>query len=588
MTIDNRHAEINLPEAVTKIAQSVQSKIETKKFLDVEPEEHIHTPELPIHRKEVVETNRQKNSELRESIIESTFAISQSVNSDQLRLTILQHKDNPTIDDQREIQRLQTNIERTSNSLNNIKSKSESMYQLTKEVLNDQTKDAMENYVDEKTGLYLMSVISENAQSRIENWAENKNLSPRGYKIIMTDMMLFHTANHRLGTSGLDDRLFTCMQGQIAISKFLDGEKNIYSSLSENEIKSNRYIQKFFPENSDQRKKIEQLKEAGVQISPFRVNAGGGDEFGYAIQFTKELDPEKESEYETFSKEVISHVIESSSLSKDFDVIDDSVKERKLTSDEILDRNEQYRLFCNSINLLKFKSRPERGIVLTPQQIESNSFIDSLRQYFVDQKNNEIGKKIMDPETNISMDFATIDFGGNLPTLEDGLMLTVYGKDSYLDEHKHNKYGLFDENGNFNQDQIEEYTDNLAVKIKNLLSPEDIKKPELVKEVIQKSIISDSIKNIFHILNEEVNEQGKQNKKTNVFLNAISGDPKSILTIGASEQSGRSLYSPDSIEEKTFIIDIIKNYYKNLIQENNQNQSLIKFKQDLESKNINL
>jgi len=587
MSMDNRASEITIPEALTKISQSVQSKIESGN-VPSNGSEHEYKPELPIHRKEVVEANRQKNSELKDSIIESTTAIGQSLTSDETRLSNLQYRANPTTDDLKEIGRLNTNIERTSKSLNNIKTKSESMYQLTKEVLIDQTKDAMENYVDDKTGLYLMSVVTENSHQRIDNWINNKGLGPRGYKIVMTDMMLFHTANQRLGTTGLDDRLFTCMQGQIAASKYLGGEKNLYSQMSPDEIENNKYVQKYFPAGSETRLKIDELKAAGVEISPFRVNAGGGDEFGYTVEFTKEINPANETKYEQLSSDIISHIVESTSLSKDFDVIDESVKTRELTPDELIDRNEQYKYFYNSINHLKFTSRPERGIVLTPKQIETNSFLDSLRSYFMDQQTQGLGQEILDPKINVSMEHATINFNGNLPTLEDGLMLTIYGKDSYLETHKHNKYGLFDESGNFNETKIDNYTTDLAIHLKNVLSSEDIKNPEIVKKTLQDIIISDSVKNTFHILNEEVNVQGKHNKKTDVFLSAIAGDAKSIITVGASEQSDRALYTPQTEEERTDITQRIKDFYKKMIDQNDQDPYLLKLKQDLEGKNINL
>lgn len=579
-------SEISIPEALTKISQKVQEKIGNENISGTA--QHQYKTELPSYRKEIIENNRQRNSELRESIIESTSDINQSLISDKERYIQLQQKENPNADDSREIIRLQTNIDRTTNSLNNIKTKSELMYQLTKEVLIDQSKDAMENYVDDKTGLYLLSVVAENSRQKIENWIDNNGPSPRGYKIIMTDMMLFHTANERLGPSGLDDRLFTCMQGQIAASKYLDGENNLYSDLTKTEIENNKYIQKYFPKDSEARDKLDQLKQAGIQISPFRINAGGGDEFGYTINFTKEINPKDEAKYEQISSEVISHIVESTSLSKDFDIVDESIKKRTLTRDEIMDRQEQYKYFYNSINYLRFESRPERGVVLSPQQIETNHFLDSLRIYFKEQRSTDFGQKMLDPKVNVSMEHATINFSGNLPTLEDGLMLTIYGKDSYLNTHEHNKYGLFDESGNYNEDKIDSYTTDLAARLKNILSPEDLKKTEIVKKNIQDLIISDSIKNIFHILNEEVNIEGKHNKKVEVYLKAITGDSKSMITLGACEQSGRAFCTPQSEDERTEITKTIKDYYKNLISENPQNNKLVKLKQDLESQNVKL
>lgn len=587
MPIDSRLSEINIPEAITKITQDVQRKIESR-TTPTDNTENQYKTEIPAYRKEIIENHRQNNSELRESLTESTTDINQSLISDQTRLSTLQHRENPTVDDQKEITRIQTNVERTSKSLSNIKTKSEAMYQLTKEILNDQGKDAMENYVDDKTGLYLVSVIAQNSRQRIDNWIDSNGPSPRGYKIIMTDMMLFHAANQRLGVSGLDDRLFVCMQGQIAASKYLDGEKNLYSQLSETETKTNKYIQEYFPDGSDSRKIIDQLKKVGVQISPFRINAGGGDEFGYAIEFKKELSSEDETKYEQLASDLILHIVESTSLSKDFDIIDESVKKRELKPDEILDRKEQYKQFYNSVNHLKFISRPERSILLSPDQIEMNSFLDSLREYFIDQSNQGLGQEILDPQFNVAMEHATIDFNGNLPTLEDALMLTIYGKDSYFNAHNHNKLGFFDEAGHYNEDKIDSYTTDLSIRLQNILPPEDLKKPDIVKRTIQDMVISDSVKNIFHILNEEVNVEGKHNKKANVFLKAISGDIRSIITVGACEQSGRALYTPQNGKEKAIIINQIKDYYKNLILENNQDYFLLKLKQDLESKNIQL
>lgn len=587
MPIDRSSSEINIPQALTKITQEVQKKIKDKD-IPADATEHQYQTEIPAHRKEIIEAHRQKNSELRESIIESTTSIDQSISSDKDRYTLLKQKENPNTDDSREILRLQANIERTSNSLTNIKSKSEMMYQLTKEILVDQSKDAMENYVDDKTGLYLISVITENSHQRIDNWINTQGPSPRGYKIIMTDMMLFHTANERLGPSGLDDRLFTCMQGQITASKYLDGDKNLYSKIPETETENNKYLQKYFPAGSESRTKIDQLKEAGIQISPFRINAGGGDEFGYTVDFTREINPDSEAQYEQMASEIITHIVESTSLSKDFDVIDESVKKRTLTSDETIDRNEQYKYFYNSINHLKFVGRPERGIILTPDQIEMNNFLDSLREYFIEQKTQGFGQETLSPQNNVSMEYATINFNGNIPTLEDALMLTIYGKDSYLNTHKHNKYGLFDESGNYNETKIDKYTTDLATRLKSVLTPQDLKNVEIVKKAIQDIIISDSIKNIFHILNEEVNIEGKHNKKTDVFLSAITGDIKSVITVGACEQSGRDLYTPQTEEERRIVIQRIKDYYKNMISENSLDPHLLNLKQDLESKNINL
>lgn len=579
MSIDSRPApEMNISETLTKISHSVQEKIKNQD-IPIDLEKDAYKPELPAYKKEIIEANRQKNSELKDSIIENVFSIGQSIKSDKDRYTSLQQKQNPTLDDQKEILRLQKNIERTDSSLDTIKAKSEAMYQLTKEILNNQNKDSMENYIDDKTGLYLISVVSENSCKRIENWIENNGLSPRGYKIIMTDMMLFHTANERLGPDGLDQRLFTCMQGEIAVSRYIDGERNLYSRMKESEIKDNKYIQKYFPVGSKARTKIDQLKEAGVQISPFRVNAGGGDEFGYTIEFTKEINYNDEAKYEQLSSDVISHVVESTSLSESesLGIIDESFKKRELTSDEILDRNEQYKCFYDSINNIRHKSRPERGIILTPQQIEENSFLDSLRVYFSEQHSNGLGQEILNPQANISMEYASINFSGNLPTLEDALMLTIYGKDSYLETHEHNKYG-----------QLDEYTTDLAGRIKNILSPEDLKKPETIKKNIQNMIFSDSIKNIFHILNEEVNIKGKHDKKTNVFLSAVTGNIESIITVGASEQSGRQFYKPQSKEERKDTIQKIKEYYKEILTQKNLNPQLNQLRQDLENKKIEL
>lgn len=589
MSIKNRSSEISIPEALTKISQSVQNKIKSK---DAFPNTSVdeYKPEIPAYKKESIEINRQKNSEFRESIIESTILIGQSVKSDKERFNYLQQKENPTMDDQREILRLKNNIEKTSHSLETIKTKNESLYQLTKEVLTNQSEDAMENYVDDKTGLYLISVISKNSHQKIENWINNKDQSPRNYKIIMTDMMLFHTANERLGPDGLDQRLFTCMQGQIAFSRYLGGEKNLYSSITESEKKENKYINGYFPPHSEARIKIDQLKEAGVQVSPFRINAGGGDEFGYAIEFTKEISSHDEAKYEQLSNDIITHIVESTSLSEseNIGIIDEFFKKRELTQNEIIDRNEQYKYFYDSINNLRHQNRPERGVVLDSEQIKDNDFVDSLRTYFTKQQTAGFGQDILNPEVNISMEHASINFNGNLPTLEDALMLTIYGKDSYLETHEHNKYGLFDESGNFNENKIENYTDNLALRIKNILSQEDLKKTEIIKKVIQDSIISDSIKNIFYILNEEVNIKGKHNKKTDIFLNAVAGNIKSIITVGASEQSGRQFYKPQSKEEKTMVIQRIKKYYKEILDKDNLNTYLTQFKQDLENKKIDL
>lgn len=585
MPIDKSVSEINISKSLEQITQDVHKKINTEKT-DETVQSQDFKIELPYYKKEEIEAKRQKNSDLRESILENTSIIYKNLASDKDRYTYLQQKENKNLDDEQESLRLQKNIERTSTALNNIESKSEEMYQLFKETLNNQNKDAMENFTDSKTGLYLMPVIVEDSQQRIEKWISDNDLSPRGYKIMMTDMMLFHAANQRLGTTGLDDRLFTCMQGQIALSKYIDHQNNLYSPLTSLEIENNKYLQNYFEKNTESRKKIDLLKNKGVQISPFRVNAGGGDEFGYCIKFTQELNPEEEIFYEQLAKESIDHIIESTSLSTNFDVITEDTKERELDQNEILDRQEQYKFFCNSISHLKFKSRPERNIILTSEQIEMNNFLDSLRNYFTTEQQAKLGQEILNPKYNITMEHAFIDFSGNLPTLEDALMLSIYGKDSYLIHHKYNKMGFYDKDGNIKERKIDKYTTDLAIRVKSILSLEDQNNPQSISKIIKEVFISDSIKNIFTITNEEVNTDGKHNKKRKVFLDAVFRDIKSIITVGVSEQSGRALYTPQNNTERMETINIIKNHYKKLIEKNNQDNNLLKLKQDLEDKNI--
>jgi len=507
--------------------------------------------DLPRPQKEALESNRQQTSEIQEIIISGTEIIVNTITTDQQRLNYLSSKGNPTKDNQEETEILKQRIEKTTNGVEIIRDGTRKMFDNTNRIIDEHKKDMFKNFIDEKTGLYSLNVVIENTSKEIDQWLIDGETHPNNIKVIMTDMLLFHTANHNLGPIGLDNKLFDCMQGQIAISRFLANEHSLYSPFSESEIKNNRYLQQYFPENSEAREKLEKLKQADVQISPCRVHPGAGDEFAYYIK----LDSEHDGVYENLAEEVINHVVESTSIEVSQEI-------------NLEDRKEKYKAFYNSLNHLKFKDRSDRETPLTSEQATLNHFIDSFRLYFLNQENIGFGKEITKSDYNLSMGHATIKFGGDkIPTAEDALLLFLYGKDKYQTKYKKNEFGFVTENNQLDTLKIDNYATKLNNNIREMMLPQDAGNPEKLQELIKELLINDTVKNFYDILNEEVNNIGKRRKKKDIYLNAISGDVKSMLIVGASEQSGRDFYIP---KDKIKTIKSIQKYYKSLAENEKQ------------------
>ncbi len=392
-----------------------------------------------------------------------------------------------------------------------------------------------ETLIDEKTEVATAAGMRESLEILLSEAIETDDFSKlRKIEIQFIDMMLFHRGNQVMGADGFDERVKTVIGGEKAVSRFSSKGNGLYSPFLENEIGVDVDLNKYFPEGSESKVRLERLKELGVSVDVARVNASGGDEF--VILRTYE---DVGFEAQKIADEVISGVIHSTAISVSREVIlkGDSYE---LTTNEIQERKRIWDAYYETFNRIHVWV-DERAGVDEKAARRYHDLADAIRGYFKSSEKTKDAKGFLVPEIETRMDFAVVKrINGKLPILgEIEEMLTsgsLIGSD-YL-----------------------KFIDHLKEKVAARLTLEELKDETIVDKAIKDEFVKEAWVKYFMMLNNEVNGTGKDRKKMNLILEAAKGDFQAMFTVGTVEKSGRNFATFDNYQKK-MIMDDLHNYY---------------------------
>ncbi len=556
--MSENNISLHLDSALTKISHQVKEKTASPKE---ETKGSDYLRDLPQPKKREIEEYRQKSENINDKFFTQIASLNKSLSSDTNRIKYLKSKEIKTHDDEQEIDRIGTNSNSLQESISILSESNIDSNLLIKELFQKVTYESLNNYVDNKTGLYLASFTIDKLSEYLSNKSDYSST-----KIVLTDIMILHTTNSILGSSETDSRLFANAQGAISVSRYL-GNTDFYPTYSKEESDQNKHLNKYFPKNSVIREKLDYLKSQKVEISPFRVNAEGGDEFGFIINTNENIPDEYRLVLEKISLEIIDHLADSTSITHEFDFIGDIQKTRELSSSETEQRQAFYRSACDSISSYKIKQKsvgpdvfgePRRDLPLTKEEEINNAFCDSLRESLIENPDTDIIK----PNINLSIE-QTIGLleKGDLPSLNDSITLFLYGKDSSNSIYS-DATSLINEKGDLNQDVIDKYTEQIYQSLKPLLTDNQMTEDQF-NQLISKEFYKLIIKNTFNIIGNRIDTYSKEEYKKEITYDAFTRqDTKSLFICGASNTSGRLLHKTKSDQDKIDFISKVRQFYE--------------------------
>ncbi len=444
---------------------------------------------------------------------------------------------------------------------------------------------AVENLVDTKTGLNVLPAAIEYASELFHDWLALEGVPLSHVQVLATDMMLFHAGNESLGTDGFDARIATVMQGLKGMSSYLATdsrvisgeadkvpfveEKNPYAPLSAERLAAHRELKMYFPEGSDERAELEELRQAGVRIGTYRVNGGGGDEFMHFIIFRGEATAELRQR----AVRLIDHVIKSTTLIPEQEIINGNMP-RRLSEGEkhIADTRRQVMLaaFANYLNNLDTRHIPEYRRLA--------DFKDCLRSYL--RAGNRPGADrgmaalLADPQYEAKMDYAGLYLEGEpgpaaeLPSLDDALYLFFEGADTYgrlhLDHEGKPMTGFYGADGEIDEHKLLSYAKDLYYRSVQKKEANDNGETRDVRSWAQEVMLKDISGNFLRLLNREVNGDAKKQAKVRRLIQACQGDPQAVFTVGSTLLSKRPFLDSLTDNDKVVILSELKTYYEGL------------------------
>lgn len=386
--------------------------------------------------------------------------------------------------------------------------------------------------------------------SEIDNVAVERSRQDlmKNLVFVVKDMMLFHRGVIELGEE-FDNRIKKYLAaGLISIAEFTaKGDEGLYWQMTEEDIKNDKALNLYFPEGSEIRKTLEEIKSLGIMIEPGRLNPGGGDEF--ITKFDLNVDRseivrqlrdetgtsvnpderivENRMEQErnrrlALAMEVVDQVIKNTTFSKDRPVmLDNAEKEYSLA--EVSQRKNVYEMFYNHLNTLIPSVDEEAGISKQIVDIMFG-FKDKLRSYFISSEGKYFtpGFGLLQPEVALRMDFAAVGSIFNFPTMED--FFEYANNADLLGKTKEEK---------------DEYLSGLKKRLCRKLTIEDLRDERRFKEKVGDTIRKDILLKYYDFLFGEVNGKWKNRRKMDVMSLAGRGDSQAIFTVGSVRESGR-------------------------------------------------
>ena len=396
--------------------------------------------------------------------------------------------------------------------------------------------------VDPKTGLATGAGLVYKDARLLVKGEEGRRVMEDTVEVVM-DMMLFHRGVEELG-EGFDGRIKLMADGLIAVAEYLaDKDEGIYVQMSEEEIKNNKSLNKFFPEGSEQRVQLDELKNIGVKFEPARLNPGGGDEFEMRIDLNLRSGNypvnEKRSRLSAMVA-VMDWVLGNTTFTKDRPVLLGENREKVYSEQEVLERREAYEYFRNEMNYCI--PHVKDGVSERESSFIYN-FKDELRGLFEDVEEMYFrqGKGLLSPMVELRFDYAQIGIvGGSMPVLADVVR--------YFDDRQ--------PFGDQNSTEYGELTKSIKEQLVREMDETDLRdgavRGERAKELVYRSVFEKYQRFLFG----EVNGPWKSRKKMEVVTNAMEGRGKDIYVVGAARRSFTETLS--NVDKRNMWVSVIK------------------------------